>query len=274
MLKLAIAQMTSGNNLDDNLAHMRELLERAVAQGAEMAVFPEMAYLMAKPEKWGPTLARYEACLATFASWAKELSIYLLPGSIRKPVDGSTQRCFNQLAVIDPQGKIQATYEKLFLFRATLPTRRYDEGQFCDPGNKIVVTQIKGVRVGLAICFDLRFPELFHALKRRGAQLVVLPSAFTATTGLAHWDTLTRARAIENALFLAAPGQVGVTGEGGETYGHSRVVAPWGEVLADRGLEPGVTVVEIDPGRIAEAEAKVDAWGCRRDDWFPGDRIG
>jgi predicted amidohydrolase len=268
MLKIAAAQMISENDLETNLKKMRKLFEDAVQQKARLVAFPEMAYFMGPAEAWASVLPRYEEILGRFQEWAKESKCWLLPGSLREPVKESPGKFYNTLPLIDPSGNLVVAYRKIFLFRATLPTRTYDETKHCTAGEAIQVVDVEGVSVGLAICFDLRFPELFRALKRRGAELVILPAAFTATTGKAHWETLTRARAVENQFFFAAPAQVGRTGEGGDTWGHTAIYSPWGDPLAVLGDEEGCAYAEIDLADIDRAKAKVDAWGCRRDSLF------
>ena len=266
--RIGIVQMTSGKNLTENLEKMQQSLDEAVKAKAQIVAFPEMAYLSGSLEDWRAVLPRYEECLDKFAGWARDKGVFLLPGSLREPVRGTPDRYFNTSVLFDPTGRLVAKYRKIFLFQAQLPDKSYDEGKHCESGNMVVTSETSLGQLGFAICFDLRFPELFRGLKKRGADIVFVPASFTATTGQAHWHTLLKARAIENQCFVVAPAQTGRVGEGGATYGHALCVSPWGEVLADLGESEGVQVVELDLGALQEARTKVDAWACRREDLF------
>jgi len=248
---------------------MREYVREAHSRGATLIAFPEMAYLMAPPEGWLPALSKYRFLLGEFSSWAKKYSVILVPGSVREPDPKSKDRFYNTLPVFDSTGDLVVVYRKIFLFTAKLPDRNYDETRFCNPGNRPMVRKVGGLNFGLSICFDLRFPELYRVLKRRKAQLVLVPSAFTVPTGKVHWHVLLKARAIENQFFVLAPGQVGKAGDGSEKYGHSLVESPWGEVLVDMETEEGVRVQDLDFGLMAEAQSKIDIWASRREDIFP-----
>ena len=267
--------MSSLADPERNLAEMEGLVARAKGQGAEAIAFPEMAYLMGGTKDWVPWVPRYRELLERFAGWARRHKLLLLPGSLREPVPGHPDRYYNTLPLFAPDGSLVTQYRKLYLFKASLPDRNYDEGQHCTAGDEIVVAETEHLTpetpltLGLSICFDLRFPELFRALKRRGAQVVVVPAAFTVPTGRAHWEVLLRARAIENQCFIVAPAQTGTVGEGKATYGHSLVVAPWGEILADLGDAPGLAVVPLDLAKIAEARGRVGAWPTPRPDVLP-----
>lgn len=268
MMRIALVQMSSQNRLDANLERMRAWLDEAVEKGARVVAFPEMAYYMGSAEEWKPLLAKYDELVETFSGWAREHGVTLIPGTLREPVAGSPGRFHNTLVVLDPKGREAAKYRKLFLFNATLD-RAYDESRHCEPGDRVAICPVDGVTLGLGICFDLRFPELFRALKRRGAQVVVLPSAFTVPTGAAHWEILLRARAIENQCFVVAPAQTGKVGEGKQTYGNSLAVSPWGEILVGLGTAEGIAVVDVDLEKIAEAERRVSAWPSPREDVLP-----
>lgn len=269
MPKVAVVQMTSGADFDANLRAMESAVAEAAQRGAAAVAFPEMAYLMAPKEVWAPLLPRYDEMVGTFSSWAAKHRLALLAGSVREPIPGEEARCYNTSLFFSSDGKLAAKYRKIFLFRATLPDRGYDEGQHTGAGAEVVsVPSSELGHVGLSICFDVRFPELFRVLRRRGAQIVFVPSAFTVPTGTAHWHALLRARAIENQVFVVAPAQTGTVGNGAKTFGHSLVVAPWGEVVLDAGEAPGIFEVSLDLAAIAEAEAKVPALVCRRDDLF------
>lgn len=269
MPKIALIQMTSSANLEENLTLMEAKVKEAAQGGAYMAIFPEMAYFIGPQTESLGVVDKFEIVFERFSKWAQDYEITLLPGSVREPVPHSPGRYFNTLPVFFMDGTPIAYYRKIHLFRADLGEHKYFEGSYCEAGSQIVVVEVAGIRVGLAICFDLRFPELFRALKKRRAQLVVLPSAFTVPTGKAHWDTLIRARAIENQFFMAAVGQTGTTGEGKPTYGHSLVVGPWGETVGELKTDPGILFVDIDPKKIAECSAKVSAWESQNADLLP-----
>ena len=266
--KVALVQMVSGADVETNLGRMRKWIEEAAAKGAQAIVFPELAYHSAPPDLLPPVVGQYKKMVERFCQWAKEFEIVVIPGSLREPSPKSPTRFFNTLPVISETGTILAEYRKIFLFRASLSDRSYDETQFCDAGNEVKVVETSLGELGLSICFDLRFPELFRSLKKRGAQIILLPAAFTVPTGKVHWKPLLTARAIENQVFIVAPGQVGKSGEGSEKYGHSLVVSPWGEVLTDLALTEGMALVEIDLAAISESSRRVDTWGCRREEIF------
>ncbi len=268
-MQVAAIQFSSGPDLERNLKSMEQRLGDAIAGGARLVVFPEHAYLYAERPIWHASLPRFAELRALFASWAKRHGIFLIPGSLREPVPGKADRFFNTLPLFGPDGSQLACYRKIFLFRAKLSDRDYNEGEDCQAGVELVTAKVDQHQVGLSICYDLRFPELFRGLKKRGASLIVLPSAFTVPTGKAHWDCLTRARAIENQVFLVAPGQVGVLGNGAATFGHSRIISPWGEVLAEVSDGEGIAMAQLDLGLIEAARGRVDAWASRRDDLFP-----
>lgn len=268
-MKVALVQMTSTNRLEDNLDRMRALALEASRGGSELVVFPEMAYFMGRQNEWTPLIDRYSEIVDKFASWAHELKVWLVPGTLREP-SGKPGRYHNTLPVIDAHGQVTASYRKIHLFRANLPDRVYWEGQFCEAGGETVVTEGPGgLRLGLAVCYDLRFPELFRSLRERGAQVVLAPSSFTVPTGTAHWEVLVRARAIENQVFLLAPGQTGTVGDGAKTYGHTLAVAPWGDKLGEMPDGEGILRCDLDPARIAEAASRVDSWRSRRGELFP-----
>ena len=269
MIPFGLVQMSSQNDLKANLHVMESFCVEAFERKTEILVFPEMAYFMGSQSDWMPLLSHYDSLIATFAEWAKKYRLFLLPGSLREPVEGRPGKYFNTLPVLSPKGALLARYRKIFLFRANLPDRIYEEGLHCEAGSHVVTCDVTKAILGLSLCFDLRFPELFRALRYRESQIICLPSAFTVPTGSAHWETLLRSRAIENQCFVIAPAQTGKVGEGKETYGHSLAISPWGEVLLDLGIRPGLGIVEIQLDKMAESEGRVAAWSSRRDDIFP-----
>lgn len=266
-MRVGVVQMNSGADVQENLVKMRGFAERLIKNGAQIIAFPEMAYLSSGFEVWEKALLQYDDLKNRFSHWAKDLGIFLSPGTLREP--SGNGRYFNTLLIFGPDGKEVSKYQKLFRFKADIPEKKYDETRYCDAGQKIVVTSTPLGKLGCAICFDLRFPELFRSLKQKGAQVVLLPSSFTAFTGKAHWMTLLKARAIENQFFVIAPAQTGRIGEGGETFGHSAVISPWGEVMALQESGESGLCVDIDLSEIAKAQSLVPSWTCQRDDLFP-----
>lgn len=267
-MKLALAQMNSTADLEKNLATMETLTRQAAEGGAEIIVFPEMAYLSGNSATWRPVVPRFGELVDRFAEQARRYQIALMPGTLREPAP-QPDRHFNTLLFLDAAGNTLGSYRKIFLFQANLPHKKYFEGKYTEAGCETKVVEWKGLRWGLSICYDLRFPELFRALRKKGADVFLLPAAFTVPTGEAHWETLVRARAIENQVYMVAPGLVGVNGENLPNYGHSLGVDPWGTVLADLEDREGLVIVDIQSERISEARAKVDAWACVRSDIFP-----
>jgi len=187
---------------------------------------------------------------------AEELDIWLLVGSLAIKV--SETKTVNRSYLVDPKGRIAAKYDKVHLFDVNLPSGEcYRESNTVAGGERASVADLPWGRVGLTICYDLRFPQLYRALARGGASFLTVPSAFTETTGKAHWHVLLRARAIENGAFVIAPAQGGLHANGRRTYGHSLIVSPWGEVIAEAGTEPGIVMADIDPRESAEARARI-----------------
>ncbi|MBY0372244.1 carbon-nitrogen hydrolase family protein [bacterium] len=204
-----------------------------------------------------------------FAGWARHYRTAIVPGSLREPAKGG--RFYNTAIAFSADGKELARYRKIHLFQATLPDRKYREADYAAAGKELCVFDCKGFRIGLAICYDLRFPELFRGLRGQGAQAVLLPSAFTVPTGKAHWESLLRARAIENQIYLAAPALTGTSGNGAKTYGHSLAIDSWGKILRQLRREPGLVSFELSKAEIQGCASKVDSWASRRRDLFPLD---
>jgi predicted amidohydrolase len=201
------------------------------------------------PEAGHPAITRFAALAETTGAW-------LLAGSITIKLDG--EKLANRSLLFDPGGRIVARYDKIHMFDAD-PTdgQAYRESATFQPGDKAVVADTDFGRVGLSICYDVRFPALYNALAQGGATLITVPAAFTVPTGKAHWHVLLRARAIETGAFVVAPGQVGEHPGGRFTYGHSLIVAPWGEVLADGGEVEGFVAADCDMDRVAKARQMI-----------------
>lgn len=246
MLRAAVVQLTSSNDVAANVRVAGDLVRQAASAGASLIVLPE---------KWNviDTDARQAAraeprdgpSLSAVAEWARELGVTIVAGSISE-VTADPERAENTSVIVDPSGVIVAAYRKIHLFDVEVGGHRYHESAGTMAGGEIVVADVGEHRLGLSICYDLRFPELFRALSARGCDMVALPAAFTALTGEAHWEVLVRARAIENQVFILAAGQVGRHATGTSSFGASMIVDPWGRILARIDDRPGIAVADLD----------------------------
>jgi predicted amidohydrolase len=262
-LRVACLQLTPGNDLDRNLAEISRLIAAAVASGASFVLLPEFAtYLDRASHSMRSSAARQEECapLQQLRRTAAELQIWLLIGSLVILDEGDAeQRMSNRSFLIAPDGNIAASYDKIHLFDATLADgRTVGESRHYRGGDTAVVAETPFGRVGLSVCYDLRFPQLYRAMARAGADILVIPSAFTAETGAAHWETLVRARAIETGCYVLAPATVGTHPGAWETYGHAMIVDPWGRVVANCGTRGSTfCAAEIDLAHCAEARSRI-----------------
>ena len=259
--RAGLVQLRSGRTVASNLDKAEALVRRAAKGGAQYVQTPENTGIMElKPEL---VLAAAEsegksAPLAWARALARELGIWLHIGSIAIKLDPS--RVANRSYLLDPKGSVTARYDKLHMFDVDLAGgESYRESQYFRPGAKAVLADLPFGRFGLSICYDLRFASLYRALAAAGAELIAIPAAFTKQTGEAHWHVLTRARAIETGAFVLAATQGGLHENGRSTFGHSIVVSPWGEVLAEAGEEPGVIFADIDLAASEEARARIPA---------------
>jgi predicted amidohydrolase len=259
--RAACVQLRSSDDIAENIRATSALIREAKGQGADFIATPENTTLMA-PDG-GAKLAQSFAedadpALPQFRALAEELGIWLLIGSLAIKV--SESKTANRSFLIDPDGAIAARYDKIHLFD-TDPGKgeAYRESNTVEGGRCAIVAATPWGKIGLSICYDLRFPQLYRALAQAGAFALTVPSAFTETTGKAHWQVLLRARAIENGAFVIAPAQGGVHANGRKTYGHSLIVAPWGEMLAEAGTEPCVILADINPALSDEARARIPA---------------
>jgi predicted amidohydrolase len=260
-LRVGLVQVNAGDDLAANVAAACALIRRAKAEGAEFALTPENVsmlgargrdiYERAAPEDSHPALA-------AFRDLAAELGLWLLAGSlsVRVPEDGT--RVANRSLLIRPDGSLAARYDKIHMFDVDLANgESYKESKGYRPGDAAVLAETPWGKIGLTVCYDLRFPHLYRALAQAGARILTIPAAFTKVTGEAHWHVLMRARAIETGCFVLAPAQCGAHAGNRKTYGHSLVVAPWGEVLADGGEGVGVTMCDLDLALIDKARGMV-----------------
>ncbi|HWE23553.1 MAG TPA: carbon-nitrogen hydrolase family protein [Myxococcales bacterium] len=273
MFLAAAIQISAGPERADNERRALSLLDRACESGARLVGLPEMW------EHVGPAAGKREFAgkldgpqLAKVRELCARRSVWCLAGSIaEKAADG---RVHNTAVVIGPDGRIAASYRKLHLFDVDIPDgARYRESEAVAPGQEpppVVELTGLGLRLGLSVCYDLRFPELYRSLADHGADIISVPAAFTAYTGRAHWEVLLRARAIENQAYVFAPAQAGRIGpphENRQAYGHALIVDPWGEIVADAGASgDGFALGRIDPARIAQVRRDLPSLRHRRDD--------
>ncbi len=264
-MKVAVLQMTSGIDPAANAATVTAAIADAKADGAAMLFTPEMSGLLDRDRERAAahlTAEDNDVVLAAVRGAAAEHGIWVHLGSLAvRAGDKLANRGF----VIDATGAVRAHYDKLHLFDVDLPTgESWRESNAYAAGNGAAVVATPAGQLGLSICYDLRFPDLFRALSDAGAELLSVPSAFTRPTGAAHWHVLLRARAIEAGCFVVAAAQTGTHADGRATYGHSLVVDPWGEVLLDLGEEAGLGFAEIDLARLSDVRARVPALRHRR----------
>jgi deaminated glutathione amidase len=257
----ACVQMSSAREFAPNIAAVGDLVRRARDAGAEFIATPEITAMFEPKREQHLAKATGEAenpALAAFREIAKETGAWLLIGSMAIKLEPA--RLANRSFLITPEGAVAVRYDKIHMFDVDLKGgESYRESALYRPGETPVLAELPWGVLGMTICYDLRFPYLYRSLAHAGAEFLSIPSAFTVPTGRAHWHVLHRARAIENACFVIAPAQWGEHAEGRKTFGHSLIVDPWGEVLADAGEGVKVITAEIDPSRIAEARRMVPA---------------
>ena len=268
MGKVAAIQMTSGHIVADNLAAAGELLREAKDAGADIACLPEnFAFIgLRDADKLQVAEADGAGAAQSFLSdTARELKMWILGGTIVIRRD-SDRRVTNSSLLIDAAGKRVARYDKIHLFDVTIPGRdeQYRESTHVAPGRDIVIADTPVGKLGLSVCYDMRFPELYRQLVAQGAEWLAMPAAFTVPTGRAHWETLLRARAIENLCYVVAPAQAGTHTSGRETYGDSIIVDYWGQVLSRLAKGGGVITADIDLARQAETRVRFPALDNRQ----------
>ncbi len=271
--QVAAIQMVSTRDIEANLQEARRLLQDAAGRGASVAVLPENFAVLSTHQMvdCGRTEAGSESVIRSFlAAQAKALGIWIVGGSLPLAVrpDGSEipDRVRASCLVFDDEGREVARYDKIHLFDAMVEDAhgQYRESDTFEPGDQVVTVDTPAGRLGLAICYDLRFPELFRELRAREVDWVCLPSAFTWQTGDAHWHALIRARAIENQVWVVAAGQGGQNSERRRTYGHSLICDPWGRVVTEHAEGPGVVVAELDRDHLGELRRRMPVWEHRR----------
>ncbi len=267
-MKIAVLQMTAGFDPADNSAVLIQAVRDAKAGGADILFTPEMSNMLDRNRVRAAETIRSEAedlVLAEVRSAAAEAGIWVHLGSLAVKGDSPDAKWRNRGVVIAPDGGIAARYDKIHLFDVDLPSgESWRESSVYEGGDMAVAVPLPDAVLGLSICYDIRFPAVYSALSRAGADIVAVPAAFTVPTGQAHWHVLLRARAIESACFVVAAAQTGTHADGRSTYGHSLVIDPWGDVLLDMGEAPGLGFAELDLARIADVRARVPVIANRR----------
>ena len=255
----AAVQMTSGSDVEKNLAQVTEWVDLACHRGATLVGLPEnFAFMGDEREKVAQAAHIAQAAEQCLRTLAQRFQVTLLAGGMPVPVDG--ERVVNRAMVISPDGEIQVRYDKVHLFDVNLPDgNTYQESRTVVAGLTLppVYSQPELGQIGLSICYDVRFPELYRHLAKIGAELLFIPAAFTAYTGKDHWQVLLQARAIENTCYVLAPAQVGWHYPRRQTHGHAMIIDPWGVVLADAGDQPGLAIAEINPERLAQVRRQM-----------------
>ena len=271
--RAALVQLRSESLVERNLQAAEAAIRSAASDGAAYVQTPENTSLMVlktrelfektMPEKDNPAVEMFSAL-------ARELGIWLHIGSMA--IKLTDKKVANRSFLYTPTGNIAARYDKIHMFDVDLPNgETYRESKNYQPGDQAVMADLPWGKLGLTTCYDLRFPALYRALAHAGAQFVSVPSAFTEQTGKAHWHVLLRARAIENGMYVFAAAQGGAHDMGRSTYGHSLIVSPWGEVIAEAGVEPEVIFAEIDPAQVAKARARIPSLQHDRNYALPSD---
>ncbi len=253
-MKIAALQMVSAPDLHTNLLNARSLLDQSAGEGAELAVLPEYFCMLGAKDTdklkiketfgYGPIQEMLSECAARHKMW-------IVGGTLPLSIEHAQNKIFNTSLVFDPLGRCLARYDKIHLFKFSNGIEHYDESRTLQPGTKPVVFELPSKdghtwRVGLSICYDLRFPELYRSLANLNTDLILVPSAFTFTTGQAHWEVLLRARAIENQVWVVAPAQGGLHENTRRTWGQTMIVSPWGEITAQKATGQGCVIGEIN----------------------------
>ena len=270
-LRVACVQMQSGSEKQANIERAEQLVAEAARAGAELIVLPEHWSLTSDGDalRSSAELPPEGPTLAAMASWAQRWEITLVGGSMIER-DSESQRLFNTAFVFAPDGTMIGRYRKIHMFDVDVDGRRYRESDITSPGSELLVIEAAGWPVGISLCYDVRFPELFRALASRGAYVIVVPAFFTVPTGRDHWDLLLRTRAVENQLYVLAAAQCGEPAPGKAAYGRSLVCDPWGIVLARADDDEAVVSARLRLGRVRSVRAGLPALAHRRPDVYAG----
>lgn len=267
MVRTAVIQMVSSTDVDENLAMAGELLAEAADDAARLAVLPENFPLMSRQERDKLALRETDGdgpIQSFLADAARKHKMWLVGGTAPLAAE-SPDRIRAASLLYDDQGRRAARYDKIHLFDVEIDGgERYCESDCLEPGSEVKVAETPFARIGLSICYDVRFPELYRNMHDRGVELITIPSAFTATTGRAHWEILVRTRAVENLCYVIAANQGGSHANGRETWGHSMIVDPWGQVLAEVDYGAGVACADLDFGQMKQLRQRFPALSHRR----------
>ena len=271
-MRAGLIQLTVTDDPAANLAVTVSHIRQAVTGGAGFVLTPELTNGLSSSRAHQRSVFRHEGddpTLAALRDEAKAAGIWLLIGSLGLLTHDADGRFANRSFLIAPDGSVAARYDKIHMFDVNVSaTEVYRESEGYRPGAKAVVATAPFAKIGMTVCYDVRFPALYRHLAQGGAQIITVPAAFNHITGAAHWETLLRARAIETGCFVLAPAQTGfhpeMSGKGRKTHGHSLAIAPWGEILADAGVEPGVTLVDLDLAEVDRARGRVPSWSHDR----------
>lgn len=264
-MQAALVQLSSSDDPEDNLPRTRARVAEAADAGARFVLTPEVTNCVsASRAHQGEVLAAEseDPTLEALRADARAHGVWLLIGSLALASGSADGRFVNRSFLIGPDGGIRARYDKIHMFDVQISeTETYRESAAFRPGDRAVLSHVDGIGIGLTVCYDLRFPHLYRALAKAGAAILTVPAAFSPETGRAHWEPLLRARAIENGAYVLAPAQTGThaatRGRSRRTHGRSLAVSPWGEVIADGGTEPGVTLVDLDLSLVENSRARV-----------------
>ena len=272
-VRAALVQMTSSDSPDENLATLRRMVDEAADGGAGFVLTPEVSNCLSTSRAHQARVLRHEEedeTLAAMRDLARERGLWLLLGSFGILTHDGDGRFANRSYLLGPDGAIAAHYDKIHMFDVEVSAEEtYRESDGYRPGDSAVLAHTPFARVGMSICYDLRFPHLYRSLAQRGAEILTVPAGFSFETGRAHWEPLLRARAIENGAYVLAPAQCGVheasEGKQRRTHGHSLAISPWGEVLADGGDAPGLVFVDLDMAEVSRARRRVPSLSHDRD---------
>jgi len=260
-MKVSALQLNSQPDFEQNLEMTYDMVKKAAVEGADFVVLPEnFAFMGDEKKRLEQAEQICEKVEKSLVNWTIEFGIYLLGGGY--PVPAENGKVFNRAVLVNPKGESIAVYNKIHLFDVDLSRQEtYRESDMVQAGKDIVLADLPefGMKAGLSICYDVRFPEIYREMAKQGAHILFVPAAFTRPTGKAHWEILLRARAVENSAFVIAPAQTGKHGEKRETYGHAMIIDPWGKIIADAGEEPGMATATLDLNRLKDIRRKLPA---------------
>ena len=249
-MKVALIQITVGSNFDENFEKSKKYLKDSLRSRPNFILLPECFLFLSGKSKI--LIEMSHDSIKYFKNFSKMNRVYLLLGSLPITENG---KLFNRSILINPDGDIISIYDKIHMFDIKLNNGEiYKESDFYSPGSELKMTNVSGHLIGHTICYDLRYPKMYRALAKKGAQIIVIPSAFTYTTGKAHWHSLVKARAIENGVFILAPNQWGINNENRSTYGHTLIVDPWGEILAEADDAEMIVTAELNLNKVQDCQ--------------------